>query len=261
MSDLNFDAGMARLQQALAQCHDMVVRRTSMMDVLNLRSGENVLEFGCGGGFYAYEAAQFVGSTGRVSAVDISEDQVSAARERCKEFEYVDFQVANIQNMPFNDNQFDVAFGVQVLEYVSEPDQAISEVRRVLRTGGRIAILSTNWGSVVWNSNNHDRMKRVLETWDNHVPFPNLPAILPERLRANGFQVSQQLPVPIINTVHSENSFSRWLAPMVKSYVAAQGTVPAAEVEAWADEFSELERRGAYWFSSTPVVTQAIKID
>lgn len=260
MSELKFDADMARLQQALAQCHDMVVRRTTVMDVLNLRTGENVLEFGCGGGFYAYEAAQFVGPTGRVYAVDISKDQIAAACERYQEFSHIDFQVANIQDMPFNDAQFDAAFGVQVLEYVTDLDQAISEVGRVLRTGGRFVVLSTNWDSVVWYSENKNRMKRVLEAWDKHAPFPNLPAILPERLRANGFQLSQQLPLPILNAVYSDNSFSRWAAPMMKSYVASQGTIPAAEVEDWANEFSELDKRGAYWFCSTPVVTEAIKI-
>ena len=260
MSELKFDANMARLQQALAQCHDMVVRRTTMMDLLNLRTGENVLEFGCGGGFYAYEAAQFVGSTGRVCGIDVSEDQISAARERCKEFSHVDFKVANILGTHFSDNEFDAAFGVQVLEYVPDLDQAISEVGRILRPGGRFLVLSTNWSSVVWHSENEERMKRVLDVWAKHAPYPDLPAILPTRLRANGFQVSQQVPVPIINAVYGDSSFSRWAATMVKSYVANQGVLPRAEVEDWANEFSELEQSGAYWFSSTPIVTEAIKM-
>ena len=50
MSELKFDDDMARLQRALAQCHDMVVRRTAVLGALNLRTGEQVLEFGCGGG-------------------------------------------------------------------------------------------------------------------------------------------------------------------------------------------------------------------
>lgn len=260
MSDLKFDADMARLQQALAQCHDMVVRRTAMLNVLALKSGESVLEFGCGGGFYSYEAAQFVGPTGRVSGIDISEDQISAARERCKELSHVEFQVANILDTPFDDEQFDVAFGVQVLEYVSDVDRAITEVSRIMRMGGRFSVLATNWSSLVWNSDDPERMQRVLDVWDSHAPFPNLPAILPERLRSHGFQVIHQLPVPIINAVYSDNSFSRWLAPMIKGYVIGQGVLPTEVVEAWADEFADLDERGAFWFSSTPVLTEAVKI-
>ena len=69
MTNLSFDDKMARLQRALAQCHDMVVRRSVVLEALNLRTGEKVLELGCGGGFYAYEAGQFVGSTGHVTAI------------------------------------------------------------------------------------------------------------------------------------------------------------------------------------------------
>ena len=260
MSDLKFDADMARLQQALAQCHDMVVRRTTVLQALNLRTGEQVLEFGCGGGFYTHEAAQFVGSTGHVSGIDISEDQISGARERCNELGHVEFQVANILDTPFSDDQFDVAFGVQVLEYVTDLDRALTEIGRIMRTGGRFAVLATNWSSVVWNSDDQERMQRVLDVWDGHAPFPNLPALLPERLRTHGFQVTQQVPVPIINPVYSDNSFSRWLAPMIRGYVIGQGVLPAQVVEEWADEFADLDQRGAYWFSSTPVLTGAVKI-
>ena len=89
MSNIVFDDEMGRIQRALAQSHDLVVRRNTVMETLNLRTGEKVLELGCGGGFYAYEAAQFVGPTGHVSAIDISEDQIAAARERCAGFTWV----------------------------------------------------------------------------------------------------------------------------------------------------------------------------
>ena len=57
MSTLAFTDDMAGVQRALAQCHDMVVRRSAVLEALRLRSGERALEIGCGGGFYAYEAA------------------------------------------------------------------------------------------------------------------------------------------------------------------------------------------------------------
>ena len=57
---------MARLQQAITESHDLVVRRSTVLEALNLTTGEQVLEVGCGGGYYAYEAARPVGPTGRV---------------------------------------------------------------------------------------------------------------------------------------------------------------------------------------------------
>ena len=53
MSTLAFTDDMARLQCALAQCHDLVLRRSRVLEALQLRTGERVLDVGGGGGFYA----------------------------------------------------------------------------------------------------------------------------------------------------------------------------------------------------------------
>ncbi len=60
MSSLTFVDDMACIQRSVAQCHDQVVRRGLVLDVMQLHSGEQVLEVGCGGGFYAYEVAKCV---------------------------------------------------------------------------------------------------------------------------------------------------------------------------------------------------------
>ena len=83
---LSFTGEMARLQQAIAESHDLVVCRGTVLEGLNLRTSERVLEVGCGGGYLTYEAARFVGPTGRVCAVDISPDQIAAAQQRGAEF-------------------------------------------------------------------------------------------------------------------------------------------------------------------------------
>jgi len=66
MSGLAFTGDMARLQQAISESHDLVVRRGTVVAALNLRTGERVLQLGCGGGYFAREAAQCVGPTGKV---------------------------------------------------------------------------------------------------------------------------------------------------------------------------------------------------
>ena len=260
MSNLRFDGEAARIQGMLAQCHDAVLRRHRVMEALNLTKGERALELGCGAGFYAYEAAQFVGSHGQIRAIDISDDQVDIARSRCKEYPHVTVQTADITEPTFQANQFDAVWGVQVLEYVQDLGKALSEVHRVLRPGGRLLVLSTNWESFVWHSENPARMRRVLEAFDAHCPFPNLSSVLPDRLRAAGFQVSRQIPIPVLNTTYGDASLSRWLAPMISAYVAAQGNIPKEEAEAWIAEFDNLDQRGAYWFASLPMITLAAKL-
>ncbi len=84
---------MARLQQAITEAHNLVVRRNTVLETLSLRTGERALELGCGGGYYAYEAARSVGPTGRICAIDISHDQIAAAQQRCAELAWLGLTV------------------------------------------------------------------------------------------------------------------------------------------------------------------------
>jgi ubiquinone/menaquinone biosynthesis C-methylase UbiE len=260
MSALRFDADMARLQRTLAQCHDLLARRCAVLETLNLRTGERVLEVGCGGGFYAVEAARCVGPTGRVCAIDISADQIAAARERCRDMPWVECTVADIMALPYQGAEFDAVYGNQVLEYVPALDAALEGLRRVLRPGGRLVIAATNWSSVVWHTGHADRMERVLAAWAAHAPFPDLPAALPARLRRAGFQPQRQTPVPMLNMSYNENAASYWLAELMRRFVVARQAISAAEAEAWLEEFADLERQGAYFFCSTPIITEAMKV-
>src|SRR6516165_5235723 len=61
---LSFTGETARLQQAIAESDDLVVCRGTVLEALNLRTSERVLEVGCGGGYLTYEAARFVFPTG-----------------------------------------------------------------------------------------------------------------------------------------------------------------------------------------------------
>lgn len=260
MSGLRFDADVARVQRAAAQCHDLVIRRSMVLAALNLHTGERVLELGCGGGFFAHEAAKFVGATGQVCAIDISTDQIAAARERCAEFAWVDCRVAGALDLPWGDGEFDAVYGVQVFEYIADLDQALREARRVLRPGGRLVNLATNWTSVVWHSEHPERMRRMLAAFMDHAPYPDLPATLAARLRRSGLQTLRQTPMPILNMSYNENGFSYWLARLVRGFSAGRQSITEEEANVWLQEFEELEKQGAYFFCSTPILTEAVRL-
>lgn len=260
MSNLTFADDMAHLQRTLAQCHDLMIRRGAVLQELNLRTGERVLEVGCGGGFYAYEAARCVGATGRVCAIDISQDQIAAARTRCAEFPWVECELANVAELPFANFEFDAVYANQVLEYVTTLNDALLEIHRVLRPGGRLIIVATNWSSLVWHSSHPERMNRVLAAWDEHAPYPDLPALLAVQLRKVGIEPVHQKPLPILNMSYNENSYSYWAARLIKRFVVGRNSVTEAEAEAWLQEFDELEKQNAYFFSSTPILTAAVRV-
>jgi SAM-dependent methyltransferase len=258
MANLVFEADRARIQHGFGQCHDLISRRSVVLEALNLSSGERGLEQGCGGGFYTYEIARFVGPKGRVAAIDINADQIAAARDRCREIAWVECQIANANELPYRDGEFDALFGVQVLEYLQDFEQALREAHRVLRPGGRFINLATNWSSLLWHSEHPDRMRRVLDALAAHAPYPDLPVILGPALRRTGFLPLRQQGVPIINTSFNEDRISLWLARLAANLARGRGM--NEEINAWLAEFPELDARGEFFFSTTTILTEALKI-
>ena len=105
-----------------------------------IRLGEAVLDLGCGAGFDAFVAAQLAGPTGRVVGIDMSPEMLAVAEAGRREatFPQVEFQVAQVEALPFPDASFDVALSNGVLNLIPDKPQALREIFRVLRPGGRL---------------------------------------------------------------------------------------------------------------------------
>ena len=98
---------------------------------------ERVLEVGCGWG----ELAEWIGrDTGaEVVATDLSPHMVDLARERG-----VDARIADVQDLPFEDGEFDVAVAAWMLYHVPDLDRGVAELARVLRPGGRLVAVTNS---------------------------------------------------------------------------------------------------------------------
>jgi len=105
-----------------------------------VRTGESVLDLGCGAGFDAFIAGQLVGPAGRVAGVDISPEMIAVAEAGRAEAgcPRVEFHVAPVEALPFPDGSFDVALSNGVLNLIPDKPAALREVFRVLRPGGRL---------------------------------------------------------------------------------------------------------------------------
>jgi len=95
-----------------------------------------VLEVGCGWGELAAWVARETGA--EVVAVDLSPHMVELARESG-----VDARVGDVQELPFDDGEFDVAVAAWMLYHVPDLGRGLAELARVLRPGGRL-VVTTN---------------------------------------------------------------------------------------------------------------------
>src|SRR5262245_22479518 len=77
---MQFTGDLAQFQQAATRTEDYAARRAATLRALEPRRGEIILEVGCGGGLFLRELAEAVGPTGKACGIDVSEEQLQAAR-------------------------------------------------------------------------------------------------------------------------------------------------------------------------------------
>jgi arsenite methyltransferase len=164
---LQFDEEASRRVDAVYRTPDVVAQRRDVVRLLAPARGERILDIGSGPGMLACELAEAVGPDGAVDGVDPSESMLAIARRRepAPGAGPVRYAAADACALPFDAGTFDAAVCTQVYEYVEDMPAALAEARRVLRDGGRLLVLDTDWDSIVWHSSDPERMRRVLAAW------------------------------------------------------------------------------------------------
>jgi len=120
-------------------------------DRLGLRTGDRVLDMGCGAGRHAFEMYR---RGGDVIAFDQDADELSNVRDLFVAMEQAgevpagaeaDVKQGDALALPFGDGEFDRVVAAEVLEHIPDDAAAIAELVRVLRPGGTIAVTVPRW--------------------------------------------------------------------------------------------------------------------
>ena len=143
------DRVLQALQQAFLPELDAAIRS------YELPEGVRVLDSPCGDGFYTDLFARHIRS-GTLVAAELSAECLGRAREGVKPTSpslHVEFHQADAYCLPFDDRSFDLVWCAQSFITLEDPVKALCELARVLRPGGRAAVLET------------DEYHHVLLTW------------------------------------------------------------------------------------------------
>lgn len=110
------------------------------------KKNEIILEVGCGEG----TKLNMISSKDKSSyGIDLSPIAIKIAK---RTYPHHNFQVGNIENLPFLDNYFDFVYSAYVFEHTIHPEQIINEMIRVTKKGGYIGIICPNFGSPIYKS-------------------------------------------------------------------------------------------------------------
>jgi ubiquinone/menaquinone biosynthesis C-methylase UbiE len=111
-------------------------------ELADLQKGDRVLDLGSGSGMDVFVAALHVGESGSVTGLDMTDEQLAKAR-RLRDrmgFRNVTFEQGYIEDLPFEDEAFDVVISNGVINLSAEKDRVFEEISRVLKPGGRLAL-------------------------------------------------------------------------------------------------------------------------
>ena len=259
MSQIVFDEAAAQQLDALYRKQDVVRRRRLVREALGVRSGDRVVDVGCGPGFGSAELLADVGPTGAVVGIDTSAVMLAAAARRCDGLGDATFHAGDATRLPVEDRGFDRALCVQVLEFVPDVAAALTELYRVLRPGGRALVWDVDWSTLSWYSTEPARMQRMLQAWDRHLAHPALPRTLASMMRHAGFSDIQAQGHAFTTAALDVETYGGSALGIVERYLNGLPDLDPVEVGAWAEEQRALGARGEYFYSVTQVCFTATR--
>ncbi|MDE3083292.1 MAG: methyltransferase domain-containing protein [Acidobacteriota bacterium] len=160
----------------------------------HLLPDQSVLDLGCGPGNITIDLARHV-PEGHVTGVDVADAAIEVATRTAHEgVDNVDFVVGDGYHLDFADGSFDVAYVHQVLQHTSDPVAVLSDVRRVLRAGGLLAVREADYGAFTWAPDD-ERLTRWMDLYQRlaraNRTEPNAGRYLHTWVRQAGFAIER----------------------------------------------------------------------
>ena len=216
------------------------------VDLLRLRSGDSVLDVGCGHGACVPLLARRVGSAGRMVGIDASRAMIAESQRRFNQSGLpVEFQFGSAQALPFEDSSFNAARSDRVFMFLDDPQKALSELVRVTMPGGRIVITEGDIGTHSIDASDVETTRAVLTALSDRSPN----GWIGRRLRAMFIEaglldIELQL-VPILSTSFAEWNHRLGVERFLSNLIADE-IVDRDKALAWLDELRGRDAHGRF---------------
>jgi SAM-dependent methyltransferase len=150
-----------------------------VFDLTNIEEGESVLDLGSGSGMDSFISALKVGNNGKVLGIEMTDEQLEKSRTLGSEFQMVSFKKGLIEELPLEDESFDLVISNGVINLMVDKEKVFKEISRVLKPGGRMAISdivtedqlteeivenTTLWASCIGGATQEDKYKKIIES-------------------------------------------------------------------------------------------------
>lgn len=142
---------------------DVMAMKRRTYELLAAKAGQRILEVGCGTGDDARQIAKMIAAGGRLVAIDKSEALISEARRRSVgKNDSIDFVVGDATALDLEPSTFDACRIERTLIHIAEPAAAMSEMVRVLHSGGKLVACEPDLETFVIDSRYRELTRRLL---------------------------------------------------------------------------------------------------
>lgn len=246
---IKYDEDWGRRLVQIYSTPDVVKQRQIILSKLNFQPGEKILDIGSGPGLLAEDIANVTGTASLVCGVDISDAMIALSKNRCARYPQIELRKGDATSLPYDDELFDVAVSTQVFEYIEDIQSCLQELYRILKPGGRALILCTDWDTLIWNTDNPNRMHRILTAFEAHCADPRLPRTIANKIRDAGFRIKEQDVYTVLNPEYDANTYCYGVIDFIVTYVSENNKSMAEEAKTWAEEMRKKGKDSTYFCS------------
>ncbi|MFD7159432.1 methyltransferase domain-containing protein [Kribbella sp. NPDC059898] len=168
----------------------------------------------------------------------------------------VEFVEGRAEGLPFGDGAVDVVRCERVLQHVDEPGDAVREMARVLRPGGRVVLIDTDWGTAIIHPADPDVLRRMLGYFRDQTANPYSGRRLREVLTDAGFEITGETAA---TWIEPQEGATTGFVGMMHTTAARAGAITEDEAAAFTKTLSDAAERGAFHMSLTMYAVSARK--
>lgn len=225
--------------------------RRAMLRQLNLQPTSRVLEAGCGPGTALPDLLELIGPDGQITGIDPTCGLIEVAKQRAQELgaPQVSYDVGDIRELKFADGRFDAVFCDKILLHVGPVQQAVAEMARVTRSGGRVGAVEWYSQGMTINSSDYVLTRRIM---DGSFPVaaynPNVALEIEHLLSAAGLRQVMAATM-VTESFQLMPSLKAMLTRRVQQ-ATEQGAVEPSAGEAWLRELEERDAQGRFYWGA-----------